>query len=360
VIALYCPDLPPVPGGVADHTLILARALEALNHAPAVLGWRGDPALFSPLPCRVGVRPLDLAAVAREMGLRAVVVQFVPFLFARRGVSLPLCLGLRRVARAGVAVAIVVHEPYVPFTRLPWLVTGWPMRWQFAYLMRLASRVYAPVPQYRDFALRHVRPGTSVELAPIGATLPVVPISREAARRDLGLDDATVAIGVFSPGAPVFSHDWITAAARRLANRPGVVWLIYGYGSERELSGYPSGSNVRRLGAADAATISRITRALDISAAPYFDGLTMRRSGAMLALAHGIPTVSSTGHQFDATLAELAACEGSADAFAARLERLVDSPAERRELAQRAGRYAEVASVEILARRLADGLEGGR
>jgi glycosyltransferase involved in cell wall biosynthesis len=353
VIALYCPDLPPTPGGVSDHTLALARALEAMGHPPAVFGRRGDAALFAPLPCRVGMRPGNVAGAARAHGARTVVVQYVPFLFARRGVSLALVMGLRRMARQGLRLAVIVHEPYVPFTRLVWLLTGWPMRWQFAYLMRLATHVYTPVPRFAELARRFTRPDAHVRVAPVGATLPISRLSREEARRALGLEDAPVAIGVFSPAASGFAHDWVVAAARRLERRPEVVWVMFGFGSDRLPPGYPAGENVVRLGRCDALAIGRVMRALDIAVAPYVDGLTLRRTGAMLALAHGVPTVSSTGPLFDSQLAGIAACESSPEAFAARVERLVTSPSDRAAVARRSAGYDAVASGHVLARQLA-------
>ena len=351
MIGLYSPDLPPVLGGVSDHTLVLARALEAQGGPPAVLGKNGDPALFAPLPCALGLGPLDLADAARRLGVGVVVVQFVPFAFARRGLSPALCLGLRRVVRAGIAVAMVVHEPYVPFNRIPWLVTGWPMRWQLAYLLRLSRFAYAPVPRYVDICRHYARPGTRVALAPIGATLPVSQIPRADARRALGIGDDQVVIGVFSPAAAGFEHRWVAAAAAALRGRSDVVWLVFGFGSTTERWTVP-GPNVIRLGPADAAGLGRTMRAVDISAAPYTDGLTMRRSGAMFALAHGVPTVSSMGHLYDPALAQIAACEPSAEAFTARLAELVGNPLRRAALAERATGYGSIASVEMLARQL--------
>ncbi len=357
MIGLYSPDLPPVAGGVSDHTLALARALEALGGPPAVLGKNGDPALFAPLPCALGLGPLDLADAARRLGVTVVVVQFVPFAFARRGLSPALCLGLRRVVRAGIDVAMVVHEPYVPFTRIPWLVTGWPMRWQLAWLLRLSRFAYAPVPRYVDICRGYARPGTPVALAPIGATLPVSPVTRSDARRALGLTDDQVVIGVFSPAAAGFAHRWIATAAAALRDRADVRWLVFGYGSTTERWTVP-GPNVIRLGPADAAALGRAMRAVDVAAAPYTDGLTMRRSGAMFALAHGVPTVSSMGHLYDPALAQIAACEPSAEAFTARLVELVSDPARRAALAERAKHYGSIASVEVLAQQLLTDLGG--
>jgi hypothetical protein len=321
-----------------------------------VLGRTGDERLFEPLACRTGVMPLEIGARARELGAHAIVTQFVPFLFGRRGVSPSLCIGLRRARRAGLTVAIIVHEPFVPFTRLPWLLTGWPMRWQFRYVIRLAKVVYTPVPRFAEIARRTAGRHVKVVLAPVGATLPVSPVPRPEARRALGLGENDVAIGVFSPGASGFRRDWIAESARRLASRPNVVWVRFGFGSDVESGDWPPEARVLRQGPRDAAVVGRIMRALDVVAAPYVDGLTMRRSGAMLALAHGVATVSSTGHLFDERLAELAECERTSGAFAGRLERLVDKAGERAALAARAAGYHRLASIEILAKQIREDL----
>lgn len=359
MIGLYCPDLPPVRGGVSDHTLVLARALEARGHPPAVLGHQGDPRRFAPLDVRLGVTPSGVGRAARELGLSAIIVQYVPFLFARRGVSPAFCFGVRTLARARLRIGVVLHEPYVPFTRLPWLVTGWPMRWQLRYLLRHAAFVYAPVPRYVEIARRYVTRAT-VKLAPIGATLPVSTASREEARRRLGIAPDAVAVGSFSPAAAGFRRDWIEEACQRLASDPRVIWVSFGFGHQLVPQRPPTQLRVIRVPDTNAETVTRTMRALDIAAAPYVDGLTMRRSGAMLALAHGIPLVSSTGHLFDERLADLAACESSSDAFASRLVRLVGSDEDRAALAKRARGYRAVGSVEVLAEMIAGDLGGAR
>jgi hypothetical protein len=64
MIAIYCPDVPPAPGGVSDHTLALARALHDIGAPVTVLAQRGDPALFGPIPLETGLAPADVAAAA--------------------------------------------------------------------------------------------------------------------------------------------------------------------------------------------------------------------------------------------------------------------------------------------------------
>ena len=357
MIGLYSPELPPVRGGVADHTLVLARTIESLGGRPTVLGRYGDPALFAPLPCHVGLSPWRVGRAARLLKLTGLVVQYVPFLFARRGLSPLLWLGVWRLRRAGVRIAVILHEPYVPFTRLSWLVTGWPMRWQLRWLLGHAAVVYAPVPRYVEIAKRYA-PRARVKLAPIGATLPVSGLSRDAARLKLGLQAGMVAIGVFSPSAAGFHRAWIEEAARKLVGYAQVVWVIFGYGGELMLKEPPPGTRMLRMMDPDPEVVTRTMRALDILAAPYVDGLTLRRSGAMLALAHGVATVSSTGPLFDQRLSELAACEATPAAFAARLTRLVLNQGERAAQAARAQGYRTKASVEVLARQVLNDLGG--
>jgi glycosyltransferase involved in cell wall biosynthesis len=352
VIGIYCPEVPPVPGGVSDHTLALARALEAEGAPPVVLADRGEAAFFAPLTCITGLKPGEVAAAAVAHGVTNLVVQYVPFLFARRGVSPALVRGIHRMHAAGLKLTVVVHEAFVPFNRIPWLVTGIPQRLQYRYLVRRATQIYAPLPHYADIARRYAGPDAHVAVAPIGATIPVSKLSRVAARARLGLGDDRVAIGVFSPAASGFAHEWIATAAARLAGHPKVTWIRFGFGSARALPGYPEGPNVMTVGETSAETVADTMRALDIAAAPYTDGLTMRRSGAMLALAHGIPVVSSEGHLFDASLRALAACETDPPAFAERLAQFVDDPALRAAWAQRATGYGEQASIEALARRM--------
>ncbi len=357
MIGLYSPDVPPVPGGVADHTLALAWALARAGSPPVVFARRGDAERFAPVACTTGVGTGDLAAAVLRAGVRALILQYTPFLYARRGVAPAVVRAARTVADAGVRLALFVHEPFVPFTRLPWLVTGLPQRWQLRQLVRRAAWVYAGVPRFAEQAGRHARNGTVVRVVPVGATLAVSTASRSEARAALGLTADDVAVGVFSPGASGFLAGWIAAAAGRLASHPRVRWIRFGHGSDRPWDGWPAGGRTITLGEAPAEVVARTMRALDLIAAPYVDGLTLRRSSAMLALATGIATVSSTGSLFDPTAGALAACEPTAGAFAARLAGLVDDAPGRAALAARAGGYAAVASMERLVAILLGDLE---
>ncbi len=348
MIGLYCPDLPPVRGGVADQTLMLARALERRGAPCVVLGARGDHDLFAPLPVRLGVTPATLRESVRALGLRSLFVQYVPFLYARRGVAPALCPALRGVRRDDVRVAVFVHEPFVPFTRLPWLVTGVLQRLQLRCIVRAVHRVYTPVPSFADICRRYRGHRDTVTVAPIGANFDPSPLTRDTARARLGLAADTVAIGVFSPAAAGYRPGWVRCAMDALAPRADVRWIVFGFGSD-QLFATGSPANVTVLGALDAARVADTARALDLFVAPYTDGLTMRRGGAMLALRASVPLVSSTGQRYDPSLAQFAACEDDVAAFTARIVALVNDPVARAAWADRAAASESVSSIDTLA-----------
>ncbi len=340
---------------MADHTVALARALAALGAGVLVIGDRGDPARIAPVTCRAGVAVPDLPAAAADLGAGVLVLQYVPFLYARSGLSPALLRAAAAVRARGLGLVVIVHEPFVPFTRVPWLVTGLPMRWQLHRLVREATRVLTPVPRWAERLRGWARSPELVEVAPIGATLPVSRLDRDAARRALGVRGDAVAIGIFSPAASGFRGDWVRAAVARVGAgtaRAEVVWILFGRGGDRFLADLAGPAILRIETGADPEAPGRVMRALDLALAPYDDGLTFRRTGAMLALAHGVPVASSTGPLFDPAAGALAVCEGSADSFVTRVKLLAADPAGRREAAARAARFSATASIEVLASRL--------
>ena len=356
-LALYSPDVPGAAGGVSDHTLVLARALAARGADVVVLARSGEPERFSPIPCVVGVRPLaphgtSLADALRAANADWVLVQYVPFLYARRGVAPSLVAGLLAARRAGVRIALFVHEPFVPFSRLPWLVTGVFQRAQLFALLRMASLVYTAVPGWVSLLRRWGPARTPVRLAPVGATLPRSALTKAEARTRLGFRESEVAIGVFSPSASGFLIEWIEAARSATAQAAGVRWFLFGR-SAAGVRARIAGNGVAVLAETPAVEVSNTMAAMDISLAPYVDGLTLRRTSAMLALSHGVATVSSSGPLFDTALGAAARCPATREAFVRDVEELV-ADRELREALGAAGRthYEREASVEVLADRL--------
>ena len=359
-IAIYCPSLPPERGGVADHTALLARALAETGADVVVLGRTGNA--VRGVETVLGVTALGehgLAASAARARSGFVLVQYVPFLYARFGLAPSLLMGLRALRGAGVRIGLFVHEPYVPFTRLPWLLTGWPMRWQLRALARVSDIVCASVPAFLEAAGAPLHEDARRLLLPVGSTLPVAPGSRAGARATLGLDASEIAVGVFSPGASGLRRDWLAQAASALRDQP-VRWVFFGRNAETPPPAFPADVRSQCLGWLEPAKASEIFRALDVAAQPFEDGLTLRRTSAMAALAHGVPLVSSRGPLFDFTLEDAAVCAPTADDFATDLARLVETPALREAQGRRGGEfYVAHGSVEVAAARLLAALGSG-
>jgi glycosyltransferase involved in cell wall biosynthesis len=184
-------------------------------------------------------------------------------------------------------------------------------------------------------------------------------VSRQAARAGLGLTAAEVAVGVFSPRAAGFNAAWLASGAAALAREPAVRWIFFGAGSDAPPDGFPARPGTLCLGWLAPERASAVFAALDVAAAPFDDGLTLRRSSAMAALAHGVPLVSSRGPLFDPALEDAAVCAEGAGDFAEALRRLV-TDAGLRERQGRRGReiYERSASVEVLAARVLSDLGG--
>ncbi len=335
---------------MSDQTLALARALHAFGASPVIVARAGDAAPFAPITCVTGVAPLDAPRVAARHGATRILYQYVPFLYARHGVAPSLLRLPARCRETGIALELFVHEPYVPFTRPAWFLTGLPQRLQLRALARAARRTYTAVPAFAARIQRWAGSRAAVTVAPVGASVPVAEVAcRDAVRARLALASDEVAIGVFSAGASGFRADWIEQAALRIPAPLRARWVLFGGGSARALPRLAAQRRTIVIGRSDARVVAEVMRAVDLAAQPYVDGLTLRRTGAMLALATGIPTVSSTGPLFDAVAGAMALCQPDAPAFADCLVHLVRDRAARAAAAARTAGYAATASVERLA-----------
>jgi hypothetical protein len=234
------------------------------------------------------------------------------------------------------------------------------MRRQLLALVRHASAVYSPVPAFLELVRPALAPGASAAVAPVGSNVPVVPTDRAATRARLGLRDSDVAIGVFSPGASGALGTWVAQAARELSAEACIAWISFGSGSETHPAGFPEGPSLRRLGWLPQEDSSAVLRALDLAAAPFVDGLTLRRTSAMAALAHGVPLVSSNGPLADPGLRDAAVLAADAQAFTMAIRHFVHDPEARAALAARGSAFYETrGSAAVLAARIATDLGVG-
>jgi len=326
-IAIVSPGYPSGTGGVTDHTARLVRHWSP-SHTVSVLG-------------KADVTPPDVISEWIGEGATAILIQYVPFLYGRRGLS-PVPRQIARIARAQrLRVTVFVHEPWVPPTRLPWLVLAPLQRRQLLLLVQEADAVVTPVPAWAA-QLR-----SATHQVPVGSTL-----------GDPTTGNQTTALlpfpVVFSPFSAGLRWDWICAAVDALGTGLTVV------GCDRESAlAHESVNRWMRpdwdyRGRLPAWLVLDLLSGARLVLAPFVDGLTGRRTSAMAALSVGARVLSSRGPLFDATFDQspIAFAESS-DEFARRAAAIwgkqTDDPVER---ASRVAWYREHLDPAMLDARL--------
>lgn len=274
-VAVLSPGYPEREGGVTDHTRRLAANWATMGRRVEVITSLRTP-------------PATLVHQLLERDVRGVLIQYVPFLYGRRGLSSYPERFCREARARGVRVTVFVHEPWVPPTRLPWLLLSPMQRRQLRRLLAAADAAATPVPAWQTM----LQPAP--ELIYVGSTLGAPP-------HDLGEGSPLPGPVVFSPLATGLRWEWIDAAVRRIGVTPGLVAVG---AAANEIQAHravgrwyrPEWEWCPRLSAGN--VMRHLARAR-LVLAPFVDGLTGRRTSAMAALAAGARLLSSPGPLFD-------------------------------------------------------------
>lgn len=350
-------EYPPVPGGVADYTRLVARALVTQGDAVTVwtpasghvaFGTDDHGVRIEALPDHFG--PRALAALECRVGRRdpahRLFVQYVPHAFGWRGGNLPFCLWL--ATRPRRATWVMFHEVYVPIDRRQSLLAnglGVVTRAMASLVAAAASRIFVSIPAWERLVRPSAPPGTAIEWMPVPSAIPApADGSREPA------DVAAIRLR-FGGGRRLVGHFGTFGALVRpllldmlphVMRQTDVNLLLVGRGSaaaaEEALRRWPAlRGRVLAAGALDALDVSRHLAACDCLLQPYPDGISSRRTSAMAALAHGKPLVTTAGPLTESLWRETPAvvlCEpGDVAAATAAVAALIGQPSE---LARRA------------------------
>ncbi len=281
--------------------------------------------------------PNDVAEEWSANGVAAALIQYVPFLYGRRGLSRYPERIAAASRRAGIRVTVFVHEPWVPLTRPRWLVLGPLQRLQLHRLMRLVDGAATAVPAWQS--LVSPRPdliyvGSTSPPAPfLGgrgvSTSPLTPLPK--GRGEL-LDQLTAPV-VFSPFAAGLNWEWIVRAVRAIGAPGGLVVLG---ATEEEARQHPIGRWFEPgwdwRGRLPSAEIVPLLARARLVLAPFVDGVTGRRTSVCAALGTGARTLTSTGHLFDPFFRQGLDVAATGTEFAERAAALwaaPDPPAER-------------------------------
>jgi hypothetical protein len=218
-----------------------------------------------------------------------VLLQYNPYMYGRHGVA-PWLVREVQAVRACVGsdrLALMVHEPYVPFNSARFAVLHGPQRAQLALIARACGVRFAATTAWAEKVRR------PAFVLPVGSNIPDRRAQRPAERARLGLADDDIVIAAFGTGHPARMTDWIAPAADAIAagTSQRCVFLNLGDGAPRIASSVPTMTPGRLEPDALAAMIS----ASDLLLAPFVDGVSTRRGSVMAALQHAVPVVTTIG-----------------------------------------------------------------
>ena len=343
-------EYPPQPGGVSDYVYLLSGALAAAQDEVHI--W--CPSYEKPRPDLPGVTvhdelgrfaPSDLRNMSRQLDRfpkpRRLLVQWVPHAFGYKSLNIVICLWLWNRARRGDSVDVMVHEPYLPFKRKAWRqnAAAWVHRLMTVILLRGAHHVWLSIPGWRAY-LEPYAPSRPLgfDWLPVPSSVPVRDDAAAAGsiHRQFASDGLLVGhFGTYGgPIAPML-HQILPACLRAA---PDVSVLLMGGGSQRfrddfvrQFSDWQG--RVHAAGYLDQSALSNHLAACDVLVQPYPDGVSSRRTTVMAALAHGRPTVTTSGALTEPLWKSSGgialAPAGDTEGFVRSLMRLLEDPAER-------------------------------
>jgi glycosyltransferase involved in cell wall biosynthesis len=310
---LITSEFPPQPGGVSDYTHLIGAGLAAAGDEVHV--W--CPPAEDEAPPADGVTvhrelghfaPSDLRRVGRRLdefeGPRTLLVQWVPHGYGYRAMNLPFCLWLRRRARQGDRVDLMVHEPFLDFRAGSWKQKGVAAvhRLMTMVLLKTAHRVWISVPaweaRWRPYSL-----GRSLRFnwLPVPSNIPVVddPAGVEATRARYASANGHL-VGHFGTCDRNITRLLLDSMPALLQNGSPHQLLLVGRGSETMraelVRRQPAlADRVHATGQLSDAEVSLHVSACDVMFQPYIDGVSSRRTSVMVGLAHGVPIVTTKG-----------------------------------------------------------------
>jgi glycosyltransferase involved in cell wall biosynthesis len=305
-------EYPPQPGGVSDYTRQIARGLAESGDAVHV--WAppedgGHPSASTDrgvtvhrLPDRFGFSGLRYLAreIDRLPGPKRFLVQYVPHAFGWKAANLPFCFWIR--SRRHESIWVMFHEVAYPFDR-----DGTLSRNALAAVNRVmatmiaasAERLFVSIPGWRTRIHDLVAPRAAVEWLPVPSAIPVVDDPGESMRLRAQYGGGAPLVGHFGTyGGSIRAI--LDPAAAALLEASDCRVLLLGRGSDRAarafIGQHPSlRDRVHGTGTLADDDVSRHVSACDVMLQPYPDGISTRRTSAMVALTHARPLVTTTG-----------------------------------------------------------------
>lgn len=311
---LITSEYPPQSGGVSDYSYVTATGLAVAGDAVHV--W--CPPCKEETPISQGVTihreigrmtPKDLRGVSRMLdGYAAphrLLVQWVPHGYGYRSMNLPFCLWLwHRAVRKGDEIDLMIHEPFLAFGEGSWRqnLAAVVHRAMTIVLLRSARRLWFSIPSWesrlRPYALGRAIPSTWL---PVCSNIPLVddPVGVSVIRNRYA-PAGELLVGHLGTYGDHISKLLMASLPTLLRQESKTRLLLLGHGGQRWydqlIDQNPDlKSRVDVTGTLDASALSRHVSACDLMLQPYPDGISTRRTSAMVGLSHGRAMLTTTG-----------------------------------------------------------------
>jgi glycosyltransferase involved in cell wall biosynthesis len=301
-------EYPPQPGGVADYTRLVAHGLAQAGDEVHVWAPQcGRPMEADSLvhvhrlPGHFGPRALiTLDRVLAQDPRGRVLLQYVPHAFGLKAMNLPLCWWL--YSRRHWNIDVMFHE--VAFQRR----TAQPLRHNLLgevtslmakLVARSAQRIFVASMAWERTLRRLVPNLGEIEWLPIPSSIPSIDNSAMAAGVRARYARGILLVGHFGTyGAPI--RVYLERVLPTLVQSTNVSVLLMGRRSlefrDSLLLRCPSLAPViHATGELEPASLSHHISACDLMIQPYPDGVSARRSSAMVTISHGRATVTTLG-----------------------------------------------------------------
>ncbi len=304
-------EYPPQPGGVADYSRSVARALAAVGDAvivwaPQCCGLTSDDAGVEVrrLPGHFG--PRALARLDRSLRRQPgrVLLQYTPHAFGYKAMNVPLCAWLW-ARRRHLRLDVMFHEVAFPFA------PGQPRRHTLlaavhramaCLLLHASERVFVSIPGWEPLLDRLGSGARRPVWAPVPSNLPTAcPAKAVAAVRGrLLADSAARLVGHFGTYGPLIRALLEPALRAVLQSASDVRALLLGRGgpafvAELQRTEPALAGRLLAPGELDGPGVAEHLACCDVMLQPYPDGISARRGSAMAALALGLPIVTTEG-----------------------------------------------------------------
>jgi glycosyltransferase involved in cell wall biosynthesis len=302
-------EYPPQPGGVSDYTRVVAAGLASAGDHVVVWAPRADGADprdprvdVRRLPDQFGPRSLRLlsSALDRAPAPHRLLVQYVPHAFGWKAANVPFCFWLRSRRKDGVWV--MFHEVAYPFARGAGLARN-----ALAAVNRLmavlvggaAERAFVSIPAWRSGVGSVTRAGTPVMWLPVPSLIPVAGERQASADIRARYGQGNPLVGHFGTYGDLI-QPMLDRSLPELVEQSGCRVMLLGHNSDvacRELVAKHPGLTgcVHGSGTLTPDDLSHHVSACDVMLQPYPDGISSRRTSAMVALSHAVPIVTTIG-----------------------------------------------------------------